>query len=49
MLEYLGGPGHQEGGWSESRLLEAGCLEGTLAVLVMSEWSKSDRRDGSGN
>lgn len=49
MLEYLGGLGHQEGEWSESGLLEAGCLEWILAVLVMSKWSKSARRGGSGN
>ena len=38
VLEYVGRPDGQEDGWSETRLFEASCLEGAMAVLVMSEW-----------
>lgn len=40
VLKYVGRPDWLEGERSESRLLEAGCFRGTLAVVVMSECSK---------
>lgn len=40
VLKYMGRPDWLEGGCLESRLLEAGCFRGTLAVVVMSECSE---------